>query len=85
MPWVGELRLQLHVAEQLGAVKADVGISERHLRVQQFRGTTTQLLHEPDRAAALANDQQLAHADAADALAMNGIEPQRPAAIAARW
>ncbi|MNT38390.1 hypothetical protein D3C72_1745800 [compost metagenome] len=84
MPWIGELRLQLRVAEQLRAVKADIGISESHVRVQQLRWPAAQLLDEADGAAALADDQQFADADTADALAADGIEPQRPAAIAAR-
>ena len=84
VPWIGELRLQLHVAEQLGAINAHIGIRESHLRVQQLRWPAAQLLDEADGAAALADDQQLARADAADAVAVNGIESQRPAAIAAR-
>ncbi len=81
---IAEARSEIHVAQQLHTVKAGVRIAERNLGFEQFGWAATQLLQEPHGTLALADDQQLAEACATDAVAVDGVETQGPALVAAR-
>ena len=84
MARIAEARGEIHVAQQLHAVKTGVRIAECNLGFEQFRRPAAQLLEEAHRALALADDQQPAETCAADTIAVDGVEAQGPAAVAAR-
>ncbi len=84
MARIAEARGEIHVAQQLHAVIAGVCLAERDFGIEQFGWAATQLLQEPHSTLALADDQQLAEACAADAVAVDGVETQGPALVAAR-
>ncbi len=74
MARIAEARGEIHVAQQLHAVIAGVCLAERDFGIEQFGWAATQLLQEPHGTLALADDQQLAEACAADAVAVDGVE-----------
>ncbi|KAG1394137.1 hypothetical protein G6F59_014243 [Rhizopus arrhizus] len=77
--------LQLGQPGRLVAVVAWIAEARGQVHVaQQLHTVEAGLFEEPDRALALADDQQLAEPSAADAVAVDGIEAQGPALVAAR-